>query len=180
MPSLSRRAALVGLGAAIIVRPTPAPASEPRMLRLYQVTTGESFRDYYHNGEGYLDRAWQRLNWFLRDHHEDVATNMDPALFDLLWNLQNRFLAVHHREVTININSAYRTERTNTQLLSEGAALNSFHKFGRAVDITVQGLGIYFLADRVREIGAGGVGIYWRSRFAHIDTGPARSWFQRM
>ena len=180
MPRLSRRAALAALGAAIIVRPTPAPANEPRELRLYQIATGESFRDTYHNGEGYVARTWSDLNWFLRDHHEDIATNMDPRVFDLLWNLQNRYLAVHRRFITINIHSAYRTERTNTRLLSEGAAQNSFHKFGKAVDLTVQGLGIHFLAGRVREIGAGGVGVYWRSRFAHIDTGPARYWYQRV
>jgi len=82
--------------------------------------------------------------------------------------------------VTINIHSAFRTEATNTRLLSEGAAQNSLHKVGKAVDVTVQGLGIYFLADRVREIGAGGVGIYWRARFCHIDTGPPRFWYRRM
>ena len=180
MPPIPRRAALAGLGAAIIVRPSPAQATEPRALSLYQITTGESYRDVYHNGEGYIERAWNDLNWFLRDHHEDLATTMDPGIFDLLWTLQNRYLAVHGRRVTINIHSAYRTEATNNRLLSEGAAQNSFHKFGKAVDLTVQGLGIYFLADRVREIGAGGVGVYWRSRFAHIDTGPPRQWFQRI
>ena len=177
--TMTRRAVAAGLGAAFLIRPAMAPASEPRSLRLYQIHTGETFSDVYHNGEGYLAAARERLNWFLRDHHEDVPTAMDPRVFDLLWRLQNRYLAVHRRTVTINIHSAYRTERTNTNLISEGAAQNSFHKFGKAVDVTVQGLGIYFLADRVREIGAGGVGVYWRSRFAHIDTGPSRFWYQR-
>lgn len=177
---VTRRAVLGGLGAALIVRPAAAPASEPRELRLYNVNTGESFRDAYHNGEGYLAPAWQRLDWFLRDHHVDQSMRMDPGVFDLLWRLQNRYLAVHGRTVTINIHSAFRTEETNTRLLSEGAARNSLHKVGKAVDVTVQGLGIYFLADRVREIGAGGVGIYWRARFCHIDTGPPRFWYRRI
>jgi uncharacterized protein YcbK (DUF882 family) len=32
----------------------------------------------------------------------------------------------------------------------------------------------------VREIGAGGIGIYWRSRFVHMDTGPRRFWYRRV
>ena len=179
MARISRRRLAAGLGAMLIVRPTPAPADEPRAVHLYNVNTGESFNDAYHNGEGYLADAWDRLNWFLRDHHEDRQTVMDPAVFDLLWRLQNRYLAVHGRAAVININSAYRTERTNATRI-EGSAQNSFHKYGKAVDVTAQGFGIFFLADRVREIGAGGVGVYWRSRFAHIDTGPSRSWYQRV
>ena len=179
-PRLSRRATMAGLGATLIVRPAMATEDEPRELRLYQAHTGESFRDVYHDGGTPIQLANERLNWFLRDHHTDVATYMDTRLFDMLWRLQNEYRRVHGRVVTINIHSAYRTEQTNQMLLSEGAAPNSYHKAGRAVDVTVQGLGIYFLADRVQNIGAGGIGIYWRSRFAHIDSGPPRRWYQRV
>ena len=174
--------ACAGLGAAaVIAGPLSAATAEsaPRSLRLYNVHTGEAFADAYHNGEGYLARARDALDWFLRDHHVDAAIRMDPAVLDLLWRLQERYRRVHRRAVTINIHSAYRTRETNERLIPEGAARNSYHLRGQAVDISVQGLGIHFLNGRVREIGAGGVGVYRRGRFAHIDTGPRRSWYRR-
>ena len=179
---ISRRTALTGigagLGAALIVRPALAGLGEPRELRLYNAHTGETFRDAYHNGEGYIAQAWSRLNALMRDHHTDVASEMDPRLFDILWHIHRNYHRVHGRFATLNIHSAYRTEETNERLRSEGAAQNSFHKFGRAVDISAQGFGIYFLYDMVQGVGAGGTGVYMRSQFAHLDTGPRRSWIQ--
>jgi uncharacterized protein YcbK (DUF882 family) len=176
----NRRTVLIGLGAALITRPAPASDGEPRELRLYNPNTDERFVDVYHDGEQPIATARRRLDWFLRDHHVDLWMEMDPALLDLIWRLQQRYLVVHRRRVTINIHSAFRTEDTNRRMIPEGAAQNSYHKIGRAVDVTVQGLGIYFLAGRVREIGAGGIGIYWRSRFVHMDTGPRRFWYRRV
>ena len=177
---MTRRALVAGLGASVIVGPALASPGEPRELRLYNPNTDERFVDVYHSGEHHLATARRRLDWFLRDHHLDQWMHMDPALLDLLWRLQQRYLAVHRRRVTINVHSAFRTEETNRRLRSEGAAQNSYHKVGKAVDVTVQGLGIYFLAGRVREIGAGGIGIYWRHRFVHMDTGPRRFWYRRI
>jgi uncharacterized protein YcbK (DUF882 family) len=175
-----RRTVLAGLGAFFLVRPALATGGEPRELRLYNPNTDERFVDVYHDGAVPIANARRRLDWFLRDHHLDQWMEMDAALLDLLWRLQQRYLAVHGRRVTVNVHSAFRTEETNARLIPEGAAQNSFHKTGKAVDVTVQGLGIHFLAGRVREIGAGGIGIYWRHRFVHMDTGPRRFWYRRV
>ena len=177
---MRRRALVAGFGAVFLVRPAPAAADAPRELRLYNPNTDERFVDVYHDGARLLATARRRLDWFLRDHHLDQWMHMDPGVFDLLWRLQQRYQTVHQRRVAINVHSAFRTEATNQRLLAEGAAQNSYHKIGRAVDVSVQGLGIYFLAGRVREIGAGGIGIYWRRRFVHMDTGPPRFWYRRI
>ena len=179
-PRVGRRSLLAGAGAALIARPAVPSPGEPRELRLYNVHTGERFREVYHNGEGYFAAALPRLNWFLRDHREAAASEMDPRLFDILWTVQRNYLRTHGARVTLNVHSAYRTERTNALLRSEGAAQNSYHKFGRAVDISAQGYGIYFLYDMVQSSGAGGVGVYMRSQFAHLDTGPRRHWIQSL
>lgn len=181
-PATGRRQVLrglaAGLGAALIARPALPSALEPRVLNLYNPHTGERFRDAYFNGEGYIARVLPQLNWLMRDHREAAAIEMDPALFDILWHVHRNYVRVHGISVVLNVHSAYRTERTNQLLRSEGAAQNSYHKLGRAIDISAQGYGIHFLKNMVRRAGAGGVGIYMRSRFAHLDTGPARSWIQ--
>ena len=178
--AVDRRTVLAGLGAALIIRPAVAGATEPRELRLYNPHTDETFHDTYHNGEGYIAAAQTTLNRFLRDHHTEAQMPMDPRLFDVLWDLRRSYRQHYSANVTINIHSAYRTPETNARLRSEGAAQNSYHMFGKAIDVSAQGYGIHFLKDRARQVAVGGVGIYMRSRFAHLDTGPRRTWVQTL
>jgi len=170
-------------GSALAARRKPAKAKSSgpasRSMRLYNPNTKESWSGVYHDGKALLPKAHEALNWFLRDHHEKKETRMDPATLDLLWRLSDRYRRVGHGKVTVNVNSAYRTKATNDKLLSEGAARNSQHLSGKAVDVTVRGYGIYFLMHHVERIGAGGIGLYWRGKFAHIDTGPRRYWYRR-
>ncbi|MEZ5670056.1 MAG: DUF882 domain-containing protein [Alphaproteobacteria bacterium] len=176
---LSRRR-LIGAGAATLaLSAMPAAAAGERRVRLYAVHTGESFDDVYHDGEAYIDEALSALDWLLRDHRENVAAAMDPGVYDLLWTLGSRYAAARGSRPMISMHSGFRTEATNQLLLSEGAAQNSLHKEGMAVDVSVQGLGINILANQAMRIGAGGLGIYWRSGFVHLDTGPSRFWYRR-
>ena len=156
-----------------------ATALETRSLRLANVNTGETFDGTYFNGEGYVWSALADLNWLMRDHHVDAAVPMDPGLFDILWRLSERYRRARGHIPTLAVHSGYRTPETNSGLRSEGAALNSYHLRGQAVDLSVQGYGIHILANLSRDIGQGGWGIYWRGRFVHLDTGPARFWYRR-
>ncbi len=178
--AMGRRACLAGLSAAVACGiATPAAAEAPRSLRLRNVHTGETFDDVYHDGAGYVAEMGERLNLLLRDHHADAAVYMDVRLFDILWRLQQRYLRARGHVPMLNIHSGYRTPETNARLVSEGAALNSYHLRGQAADISVEGYGIHILANLSRGIGQGGWGIYWRGRFVHLDTGPARFWYRR-
>ncbi len=150
-----------------------------RSLRLANVNTGESFDGTYFNGEGYVWSALGELDWLMRDHHVGAAVPMDPGLFDILWRLSERYRRARGHTPTLAVHSGYRTPETNRALRSEGAALNSYHLRGQAVDLSVQGYGIHMLANLSRGIGQGGWGIYWRGRFVHLDTGPARFWYRR-
>lgn len=58
----------------------------------------------------------------------------------------------------ITINSAYRTRRRNAGI--EGAALNSMHVTGKAVDITVRGVENWQVAEMAKHFRGGGVGHY--------------------
>jgi len=175
--------AAAGLGAASLLPLVGAEAlaaakQRPRGLRLYNTNTKETFDGLYFDG-GYLKPAQEKLDWLLRDHHEGAQTRMDPALLDLLWRLAERYRRARHGHVVINIHSAYRTGKTNDRLRAEGAARNSQHLLGKAADVTIQGFGIYFLANHADRIGAGGLGLYWAAKFVHLDTGPRRYWYKR-
>ena len=158
----------------------PAAGSIPRALKLYNVHTRDSFDGAYFRDGGYMPEVLKDLDWLLRDHHADVAAPMDPKVYDLLWALGARYRRARGHDVVINIHSAYRTEETNERLRDEGAAQSSLHKSGQAVDVSVQGYGMNFLANHALKIGAGGVGLYWRARFVHLDTGPSRRWYKRI
>lgn len=179
MTPMGRRALLAAACAVPLLRVGGAAADEPRSLRLRNAHTGDVFDGVYHDGTTYLEDAADRLNALFRDHHADVAVYMDTRLFDILWRLQQRYLRARGHVPAIAVHSGYRTPATNASLLSEGAALNSYHLRGQAADITVDGYGIHILANLSRGIGQGGWGIYWRSHFVHLDTGPARFWYRR-
>lgn len=179
--SLIRRRALLGLAALPLCAAAAPAIDQPgeRRFKLYNPHTDERFDDVYAVDGAYLDDARKRLNRLLRDHHVDVATDMDPGVFDLLWLISRRYQLARGRQVTINLHSGYRTPETNEKLRPEGAARNSLHMQGKAVDLSVQGYGMVFLANHARAVASGGLGLYWRSDFVHLDTGPKRVWYKR-
>ena len=174
----SRRAALAAGGAGLF---WPAAARElPRALKLTHHATGEKFDAVFAEKGAVLPRAQAALNWLLRDHHEHRETAMDPALFDLLWRFSERFRRARGAAPELIVTSAYRTEATNERLRAEGAARNSLHKSGQAVDLVVRGYGLYIVANHAQAVATGGLGLYWRDKFVHLDTGPRRLWYRRV
>lgn len=177
----TRRRVLTGLAALPLCAAAAPAIDQPgeRRLELYNPHTDERFDGLYAVDGAYETAAWRQLNWLLRDHHVDKATDMDPGVFDLLWAMSRRYRVATGRQVTINLHSGFRTPETNEKLRSEGAARNSLHLQGKAVDLSVQGYGMVFLANHARAVASGGLGLYWRSDFVHLDTGPKRLWFRR-
>lgn len=155
-----------------------AKAPAPRSLWLYHAGTRETFRGEYHDGAAIIPAARERLNHFLRDHHENSEIGMDPALFDLIHRFQARLWALGYGRNPLWVHSAYRTQRTNDRLRREGAAHNSQHLLGKAVDLSVPGHGIDNYERVALASATGGVGIYSWDHFVHFDTGPRRGWTQ--
>jgi uncharacterized protein YcbK (DUF882 family) len=178
----TRRQFALGLSATVLL-PSPALAGKPqpkaRALKLYNPNTKERFDRVFREGSRLLAATQDELNWFLRDHHEQIQTGMDPAVFDLMWRLAEWYRRRGKGRVTLNVHSAYRTKKTNEALRREGAAHNSRHLSGQAVDLTVQGYGRVFLARAALAARRGGMGLYAGGRWVHLDTGPSRYWHRR-
>jgi len=125
---------------------------------------------FMEDGEIVEDRYIELCHIF-KDERADVAVKMDPELFKILARGQQWLLKYGYNQALV-ITSAFRTLMTN--LNTEGAAQNSMHIYGKAVDIKYPGLPIYYLASLFRTFGAAGIGIY--PTFLHIDTWKERVW----
>lgn len=180
-----RRLLLAGMAAAALpslaLADTTASQVDPtRALKLYNPHTDERFDDAYFADGAYIPDALVALDRFCRDFREDKAIPMDQRVYDIAWALAERYRIARGIRVTVRVHSAYRTKATNEALRPEGAARNSLHMAGKALDLSVDGFGMRFLANHARRVATGGLGLYWRGRFVHLDTGPARTWFRRI
>ena len=180
----SRRQVLTGLSAvtltgALLGSPAlpvqaRAPAGKVRRLKLLRYHGGARLTaDYYRNG-AYQTAALKQINRLCRDQLQNEATAMDPALIDYMYEVCRAI----NGKATVHIISAYRTAKTNMMLRgkSTNVSRKSLHMLGRAIDIRIPPHAAEEVAEAARSLHMGGVGLYRKSGFVHLDTGPARFW----
>ena len=175
---VSRRAALGAL-ALLLAGGKPAQsaivaAHDTRKLKIEHLHTDERLDiTYFRNGR-YDTEALRKISYLLRDHHDGTVHAIDPRVLDYLHDLSSR-LGITQR---IGIICGYRSPRTNEALRasSSGVAKRSLHMQGMALDIRVQGLRPATIAKTAIAMNRGGVGVYSRSNFVHIDCGDPRTW----
>lgn len=152
----------------------PALARAERWLAFRNLHTGESLRvAYWFDGRPEPQGA-AAIDRLLRDHRTGEVHPIEPRLLDLLWRLaadlelQEPFLVV----------SGYRSPRTNAVLAaaSSGVARNSLHLRGAAIDIRLERTPLERLHRAALALKGGGVGLYRRSGFVHLDVGRVRYW----
>ena len=59
---------------------------------------------------------------------------------------------------------------------STGVARNSYHLTGQAIDFRLVDRSVRQTHKALLAYQRGGVGLYTRSNFIHVDTGPIRDW----
>ena len=96
------------------------------------------------------------------------AVLVAPRLVMVLQSIRSRFGAA------VTINSGYRTPQYNAKV---GGVAHSQHCYGTAADITVKGKTPAAVAAYARELMPdwGGVGVYAKQNFTHIDVRETRS-----
>jgi len=178
----SRRRMLAGVGAgALTLGLAPigsalarTAGSDVRGLSLVNLHTSEKISIDYFAGGAYIPDALRELNRFMRDPIDGSRYNMNPALYDLL----NSIYALMDTPRPFHLISGYRSPSTNAMLRrrSRGVAKRSLHMSGLAADIRLPGRDIKYLARAAKALKRGGVGMYSRSNFVHVDTGRVRTW----
>ena len=149
--------------------------SDRRSLRLAR---GDEHLEatYWTADAGYNRDEYLNICWLMRDVQANRVFPMNHALLDVLCGLQ-AWLVRTGINAPLRIHSGFRTTRTNK--LTEGAALDSRHIVGRAVDISVAGVRNLRLAGMASVLGRGGTGLYPGRNFVHVDTGDERIWIDR-
>lgn len=78
-------------------------------------------------------------------------------------------------ENTVTITSAYRSEAYNVKI---GGSRGSYHVKGQAADIITSGRTPAEIAKFAQAIGAGGVGLYTKKNFVHVDTRASKYYWK--
>lgn len=143
-----------------------------RVLRLYNIHTGERLHTRYWVDGSYDQTEVGRINYFLRCHYENAVKPISIKVIDFLCGVKNCCA----RGKEINIISGYRSPEYNKHLRSLGrhVAEGSLHLDGLAIDFAVPGLRTERLAKAAMQFQSGGVGLY--PDFVHIDVGRVRHW----
>jgi uncharacterized protein YcbK (DUF882 family) len=169
----SRRSFLGYIGAAtttLAVPNTVLAASSSHRLNLTNPHTGEAFKKTIIRDNTWVEDAFKQFGVFARDWRQKEVVDIHPNAILILLKLQ-KMMGTDEPMVLL---SGYRSLTTNNSL--PGAATNSLHLKGWAMDITQPGRSVNRLHSAAMSLKAGGVGKYTRESFVHIDCGTQRSW----
>ncbi|MFC6522704.1 YcbK family protein [Undibacterium arcticum] len=147
--------------------------NRPRELWLYRKSTGEQVRETYWDDGRIIPEGYIRLCKLLRDVQAGQAVQMDIILLDIMRGVYGWFEAYGVTKPLI-INSGYRNVHTNA--VTEGAARNSMHTYGKATDLWMAGISTEYMARLGVYLSGGGVGYYAQKGFVHLDSGRLRVW----
>lgn len=177
----SRRDALalggtVALG--LLLGPATARAALPstRSLSFYAMHTGEELTaDYCVDGR-YQPQELRAIARVLRDHRTDQVHAIDPTVLDIVHAVRRMVGS----QDAIHVVSGYRSPETNEMKRRRsrwsGVAKDSYHLYGKAIDLIVPDADMRQVRRAAIALEAGGVGYYPRSGFVHLDCGPFRTW----
>ena len=145
-----------------------------RRLTVRRAHTSDSFSGVYFADGRYVADALSRLDWVFRDLSREEVTPMDPRLFDVMNAVAARMEATEAFEVI----SGYRAPETNAAIRSQSsrASTVSLHMSGMAGDMRLPGRDSMGMARLAASMGQGGVGLYRRDGFVHLDCGQSRRW----
>jgi uncharacterized protein YcbK (DUF882 family) len=166
-------AGLAAVAAAPVYARTPGllrGAGDLRRIRMYSQRTGESVDTVYFADGDYIREAVTEISFFMRDWRQNEVKTYDPRTVDIL-AATLRMMDTTEPYLVI---SGYRTAQTNRML--RGAARDSYHIRAKAADVRLKSRSVGNVYKAAMACNGGGVGIYGRSNFVHMDCGPVRTW----
>ena len=175
----SRRAVLGVFAGLCTVAAAPVCAKVPgflrgagdlRRIRMYSQRTGESVDAIYYVNGRYVPEVLTEISYFMRDWRQNQVMKYDARNLDIM----AATLRMMETEEPYLLISGYRTPQTNRML--RGAASHSYHMKAMAADVRLKSRSVKQISGAAFACKGGGVGVYGRSNFVHMDCGPIRSW----
>jgi uncharacterized protein YcbK (DUF882 family) len=145
-----------------------------RRISFYNIHTSESLSALYWENGTYLRDSLREIDYLLRDFRTGEVMPIEPMVLDLV----HRVHAALDRRQPVHVISGYRSPATNAMLAQRSTKVdkNSYHMYGRAIDIRIPDCGLRTLREAAIQLAGGGVGYYPESDFVHMDNGPVRTW----
>jgi len=160
-----------------LLQPAPARANElpDAELTFFNVHTDERLQVRYRDDAGNYDlTALDEVNHILRCHHTGEVAAIDVRMLEHV-NLVQKTVGGAGE---IHVISGYRSPEYNAQLVkrSRRVAQHSLHIQGQALDFYIPGVKLREIRHAALKLRYGGVGVYPRAKFIHLDCGPFRTW----
>lgn len=172
--------------------------TQPRWVWLRRAGTNEEIKVVYWANGQLIPEAYRQISWFLRDRRFEAMLSsdspviakaersgrlsaaqktpwalMDPVVLDILY-CYSAWLAVYGLSRPLMVTSGFRHFISNE--MTEGAALAGWHPKAGAVDFFIQGVPVEQTARFGQWLSGGGVGLYPKKNFTHVDRGRVRTW----
>lgn len=145
---------------------------QQRVLNMVHVS-GERLKVVFWRDGQIVQSGYEEASWFMRDRVAGEAVYMDLELLNIAYGIGGWLTYFGIADPTV-LTSGHRNFDRNR--LIEGAAQNSEHPKGKALDIRIPGVSSVQVAKFGLWLGGGGVGWYPGKNFTHIDSGRVRSW----
>ena len=144
-------------------------------LTFFNVHTNERLQVQYRDNEGNYDlTALDEVNHILRCHHTGEVAAIDVRMLEHVNFVQKAVDSGGE----IHVISGYRSPKYNAKLVkrSRRVAQHSLHVQGQALDFYIPGVKVREIRYAALKLQYGGVGVYPRANFIHLDCGPFRTW----
>lgn len=144
-------------------------AGSPRRLALRHSHTGAQFDGPWHDGADPDPGAMAELSAVLADSAAIRPRPFDAAALGILADVAE----AAGLSGPLVVRSGYRTPAINAAVHGAG---DSHHLRAGAIDLEVASARIQQVGGLALGLGRGGVGLYPRRGFVHLDSGPVRHW----
>ena len=134
----------------------------------------EHLRIRYRDAEGRYDaQALEQVELFFRSRTDGARGHVSLRLVELI-----DFVGDRAHAPALSLVSGYRSPEFNQSLRDGGGrvARASLHTEGLAADVVPAGADLRRLWLELRRLRVGGVGLYQKEGFLHLDTGNPRFW----
>lgn len=144
-------------------------AATPRRLALRHSHTGATFDGPWHDGTAPDPAAMAELSAVLADSATIRPRPFDAAALGILCDVAEAARLAG----PLVVRSGYRTPAINAAVHGAG---DSQHLRAGAIDLEVAAARIQQVGGLALGLQRGGVGVYPRRGFVHLDSGPVRHW----